>query len=410
MRIIAGLLLLASTTAQADVTRCSDIPADVAYDATDLPEATGDTGWFPSDSDVQLRITGQMIGETHVGMGLQPTACWTASGDMMVTARPREATGVLSSQYGADVHLYGQVHTSVLGYDIDWSGELPVPYIGDLLIAGTAAFDPAFAPVSVSDQTNPITILSTNLLSSIIDITGISGGLALQVKGAMMTTYQTTSIALAGGTITGDTAPVALAAPDTGYGPTLAATPTVSGVVTYAPSLVFDVSVNVSILHVSVVNYELFDVSLPLPSFDRQVTLTGAGAAIPLPKLGSVPDALGFASGGSQTLHVTNTGAAPLMIAQVSAPTGVSVAAVTIAPGGEGDVVVAATDITMLDTSPLVLETNDPSHGSITIALSSTADGEMDEQPVGHAGGCSTGGTASPLALLAVALLLRRRR
>jgi len=121
-----------------------------------------------------------------------------------------------------------------------------------------------------------------------------------------------------------------------------------------------------------------------------------------------VPDALGFATGNSQPLHVTNTGAAPLAIEVVSAPAGVTVAPLTLAPGGDGNLTVVAADPTAF-ASPLVLATNDPNHGTLTIALTATGDGQTDEEPAG-ASGCSAGGAASPLVGIVLVMLLRKRR
>jgi len=209
MRICLALVLASSASvARAEVTRCSTIDADLAYSATDLQEMDGDTGWFPSGYDAQLRITGVVTGQTKVDMGLSPTGCWP---DKMSLAAPgRAQTGLLDSEYGAQLHVYGQIHTSVLGYQIDWSGEIPIPFIPtDLLIAGTTAFDPTLLPgseqpsVSVSDTTSRVprdhepTSCPTSSRSP-----GITGGLALYVQGQMSTTYATSTISFGKDAIT----------------------------------------------------------------------------------------------------------------------------------------------------------------------------------------------------------------
>ena len=155
--IIALGLLAVPHLAHADVTRCSHADADLSYLASDLGDHTGDTGWFPSDTAAQLRITGQLVGQTSVAMGLSPTACWDKG--MTLTAPARMQTGNLDAEYGADVHVYGQIHTSVLGHQIDWDGELPVPFT-DFLLADQTGFDGAMLPgsagASASDTTSRI--------------------------------------------------------------------------------------------------------------------------------------------------------------------------------------------------------------------------------------------------------------
>src|SRR5262245_39762487 len=167
----AGLAILLATAtssqrAAADVTRCSGANADLMYQGTLLAPISGDTGWLPSGSKAQLRLTGRVAGQPTVAMGLSPTACW--DGGLMLTAPGRVGTGLLDFAYGAELHLFGQIHASVLGIHYDWMGEIPIPILPtDLMLANTQAFDPSLLPgspvdhVSGSDTTSPITVLST---------------------------------------------------------------------------------------------------------------------------------------------------------------------------------------------------------------------------------------------------------
>src|SRR5262245_41712340 len=120
MKLLAAAVLVASSgLAHADVNRCSTADADLSFAATDFQELDGDTGWFPGGEPAQLRITGRVTGQTTVDMGLSPTGCWP---DHMSLAAPgRAQTGMLDSEYGAELHVFGQIHTSVLGISIDWS-------------------------------------------------------------------------------------------------------------------------------------------------------------------------------------------------------------------------------------------------------------------------------------------------
>jgi hypothetical protein len=409
------VLIASSTPALADVTRCSGATANVAFDAGDLgalSNLSGDTGWFPDDSPVQIRLAGQVDGSTHVGMQLQPVACWAPDGTMTLTVQPARGTGSLTSQYGTAVQLYARIHTTVLWETVDWEGQIPVPYIGDLLLAGQTAFDPIALPDSpttyaqVSDATNPITVLSSNELSAIIDVTGISGGLALEVEGQMSTTYWTNDVSVVGSQLTSASGTAPVAGP---FGAQLPTRLAVDGTVEYSPALDFILAFQVRILGISVVNLQLANIVLPLPSFDRDVQLTTEGdVAVPLPQLGNVPATLGFGSAASATLHLSNSGAAPLMVEQVAGP---AFAPLTIAPGAAADVVVPAS------TAPdLVLATNDPTNPQLTIALSASSSGQIDQPPADGAGddshaGCSAGGSSTPvMVLLVVAFVIARSR
>src|SRR5439155_11171479 len=126
---------------------------------SDLPNVSGDTGWFPSGSPVQLRIAGRIAGTTMVAMSVSPTACWDPA--MAITAPGEAKTGLLDSEYGAELTVLGKIHASVLGQSINWQGNIPLPdYIPtDLLMAGTTTFDPTALPGSsqpmVSVTSNP---------------------------------------------------------------------------------------------------------------------------------------------------------------------------------------------------------------------------------------------------------------
>jgi len=417
--LVAALLFSAASTARADVTRCAGGDAAVAYAVDDLPTQSGDTGWFPSGYVAQLRLTGEIVGKTTVAMGLAPTACWDHG---MVVATPGEAkSGMLDVEYGAALHLLGQIHTSVLGQSIDWSGEIPIPVLPtDLELAGTTTFDPILLPdstvksASVSDTTSPITVISTNILGNIIDITGISGGLYVTVQGAMTSTYTTTAVSIGDdGVITSATGVATVAAPAAGFGPMLAVAASATGNVHYAPSLVFAANFDVKILGIRVVNWQIASISMPLSAIDRPISLSGSGAQIGLPHIDILPQQLGFANGASQPLQLHNGGAAPLMIEVASAPSGVTAEAVTIAPGADGVVQVTAADPSSVGSAALVLSTNDPNNPSLTVALDPSSSGQSNTPPDGEpSGGCNASGGGSGLLLAGFALvaLVKRRR
>src|SRR6185503_3774768 len=113
-----------------------------------------------------------------VAVGLTPTACW--DGPMTVTVPGRADAGLLDFAYGAELHLYGQIHTSIFGNQIDWQGEIPLAT--DYLLGHTSTFSSSLLPgaevdrVSGSDTTSPLKLIGTDLIGNYIGIPGISGG------------------------------------------------------------------------------------------------------------------------------------------------------------------------------------------------------------------------------------------
>ncbi|HET9992618.1 MAG TPA: hypothetical protein VFQ65_28990, partial [Kofleriaceae bacterium] len=182
-----------------------------------------------------------------------------------------------------------------------------------------------------------------------------------------------------------------------------------SGVVTYNPALTFDVGFNVKILGISVANFTLYSMTVPLPQVDDPIVLGGDQAHIPLPKAPPLAGAhVDFASGATQTLAIHNAGEAPLMIEGSSA--GVSAPLVTIAPGQDGTLGLTAT--AAFSDGDLVLATNDPNQPSVTITVGRDIGGTGlpgDDDAVEHSG-CNAGGQQGGALALALLAILRRRR
>ena len=212
------------------------------------------------------------------------------------------------------------------------------------MLAGTTTFDPILLPdstvksASVSDTTTPITVISSNVLGDLIDITGISGGLYVTVQGAMTSTYTTTAVTIGDdGAITSATGAAAIAAPERRLRPdargrrerdrqrALRAVARIRRELRRQDPR-----------HPASSTGRSRAISMPLSAIDRPISLTGSGAQIGLPHIDVLPQQLGFANGASQQLQLHNGGAAPLMIEVASAPSGVTAEAVTIAPGADG--------------------------------------------------------------------------
>ncbi|MDQ3333755.1 MAG: MYXO-CTERM sorting domain-containing protein [Myxococcota bacterium] len=423
MRTILPAVLLAAAivpaTANADVQRCATADTDLAWTGTDIAEISGDTGWFPSGYVAQLRLSGRVMGHTAVETGVRTQACWGEK--MQATLAGRPGGGFLDVSYGAEVSLKGRIHTSVLGRNIDWEGNIPLPYIPmDLLLEAQTTFDPTIDATKlarVSDATAPITLLTTDLIGDYISIIGISGGLRVTVTASMATTFRTKKATVAGGTIDspGDKVTLQSDGPR-GFGGGFEVPIQSEGVVRYEPRLLFGAGLHVTILGIRVVDWTLISVPMGLPALERTIKLTGESARLALPVLEGIGEGarMDFASGTVQELPVRNLGEAVLSIEPKLAG-GALISRVDIPPGGQDVVkVFVADDAAFANGSfDVTLATNDPDRGDIKIQLGKQVGGTDPGTPPddGEPGGCSAGGSSSlMLGLLGLVAIRRRRR
>jgi hypothetical protein len=329
----------------------------------------------------------------------------------------RPGTGLLDVAYGAELALYGRIHTTVLGQEFNWEGQIPIPWIPeDLLIGATAAFDPTVEPTGVArvtDSTDPVTVISTNLLSSIISLGGISGGLYVTVTGSMATSYRTRSAAFAGATVDAATDRVSIARPSDGFSSSLQLPVALDGVVRYEPALTFAAGFDLRLLGIRVVDWQLVSIPMTLPPIERAVKLTGDPFRIGLPQLDGIGEGarMDFATGNTQSLRIKNDGAARLELAAVEAPPGVSLQSIVLAPGGETSLSVTIDDGALASgTAQLVLETNDPDRARLLVDLGRDVGGTDPGEPPGESSGCASGKRLDLGALLLLALVVVRRR
>ena len=418
---LLALLLAIPAAASADVDRCATADVDVAYAGNDIAEVSGDTGWFPSGYVAQLRLSGKVAGHTLVESGLRTQACWK-DGKMEATLAGRAGAGWLDVAYGAEVSLKGRIHTSVLGKSIDWEGNIPLPYIPmDLLLEGQTAFDPAIDPTKiarVSDGTSPITLLSTDIIGDYLPISGISGGLRVSVSAQMASSFRTKKATVAGGTIDSPTDKVPLESTGPrGFSGGLEVAIQTEGTVRYEPTLRFAAGLQVTILGIRVVDWELFAIPMGLPAFERTIKLTGEATRLALPVLEGIGEGarMDFASGTVQELPVRNLGEGTLSI-EPTVVGGALVSAVTIPPGGSDVVKVFVSDDAAFSAGAfeIKLATNDPDRDEIAIQLGKQVGGTDPGVPPdesGESGGCSAGGSSTwTFGLILLGLLVRRRR
>lgn len=418
--LIPVAALAVPVDAAAEVERCAAADVDLSWTATDFVEMSGDTGWFPGSSPAQLRLTGKVAGHTAVDVGMRTAACWRD--DMQASLEGRDGSGWLDVAYGAELEMFAKIDTSILGQKIFWQGEIPLPYIpSDLLLAGAGAFDPALdasTSARVTDATQPITLLSTDVIGDLIGITGISGGLRVSAKAVMATSYRSRRAIVAETAVTSPTDQVTFAPPSSGFAGALEVPVALDGVIRYQPTIVFHAGFDVKIFGYRVVDWQLFDVPMTLPALERPVHLTGDAAQVPLPELDGIGEGarIDFATGATQALLVKNRGEGVLELEPTTKPAGVVIERVAVEGGASTSLRVTAADGTF-ENGPvqLVLATNDPDHPMVTIELGRDVGGTDPGEPLheepGESSGCSTGGSLHGGAMLCVlALVLRRRR
>jgi MYXO-CTERM domain-containing protein len=416
-------LAIAIPEASAEVNRCATADTDIAFNGNDFVNWSADTGWFPGGSPAQLKLTARVAGKTEVSSGYTATGCWGEK--MEAKLAPKAGSGNFEVAYGAELALYGRIHVNVLFKDFDWEGRIDIPYIpDDLLIADTTTFTPRLAATTaatVTDSTQPVNVISTNLLSEIISLGGISGGIYVSVKGSMSSTFKAAETTVLAQKIATSMDIATIEQPDTGFHSTLAVPIDVKGVVRYAPKLTFAAGFNVKILGVQVVNWDVASITMALPALERTVAMAGPPASLELPEVDGLAEGarMDFSNGTTQVIHIKNTGGAELQLEPTDVPAGVTASPLTLAAGAEGDVSVTASESAVAGGVTLTMATNDPDHPSLVIALDTTGgtdggDGKSDDDEGIPSGGCGCqSGRADGTLLLAFALglvLFRRRR
>lgn len=420
LAVLPLVLGLAMPTVRADeLSKSSSADTDLAFNGNDFIELSGDTGWFPSGFVAQLRVTAKVAGHTNVTAGYRATAYW--DDEMQAGLAPVPSTGYLDVAYGAELALFGRIHTTVLGYTINWEGQIPIPWIPeDLLIAGAGSFDPRLDTfgVYVSDSTDPVTVLSTDAIAQFISVGSISGGLYVSVQGSMTSTYRAKKVSFAGGTVAAAEDRITLDQPTGGFHGNLSLPVAIDGTVKYQPKLTFAAGLDIKIFGIRVVDWHLGSIPMTLPSLDRNIKLGGSPAVVLLPELDGIGDGarMDFESASTQFLHVKNTGEGPLQVMPVSVPAGIQVAGVTLEGHGELDLRITVSDGALAAGSTnLQFTTNDPDRPVVQIQLGMHVGGTDPGTPPEIApagGGCSAGGGGQRfgMLLLGLALVLRRRK
>lgn len=442
-RIGLGLVgaLALPATARADIPAvpcaddpyyCTTAPVSFAYEPKDALDFDFDTGWVPSNSDLQVHLFGGLWATTKLSLSGRLETRWPEA--LTLTAPGNLAGGSLLHHYGVEIGAEGKIDISVLGQTISWTGDLPyVPQV-DLQVAGATVFNawgfPPGATLTSSSQPQKVATIG---LGSLVGIPGLDGGFELDVAIDLSTTWVASAVALArpdgdavvGGPITapdGDTRAEQLADGATDVDMSI------EGTLTYEPTVHLVPALYVEFLGQKF-SIPVADVPVALPATDVDVVLGPERVHIPLPHVttratridfGDVP----FGGEATRALDVRAEGEGPVHAVVAPGLPGVFVVDdgdLELEPGAEAAVdVVFRPDTVGPVQQTLYLLSNDPDAPIQTLELvgNGTFDGLLSP-PRSHAagasadeGGCacraarSPGSTSAPLAAVGLGLAL----
>lgn len=316
---------LAQPTCPADVVGCYAEDADWEWENSLFDSVDFDTGWIPSGSDLQLRFTFRLAGETRVEVGGTPTMSWPAPIEARVPGRP--GTGYLSSDYGLEIRLYFRFEVSVAGITYTFMDEIDIPFIPmDLRAFGEEMWDPFLFPpadpVLIRDATEDIELVSVSL-GSIVSIPGVDGGLRVDGNLELDTTYQTLRIVMDDGDSPTITMPdgVSLLAPvgaTADYGPARDVLIRPEGILEYLLRLNFIPTIFLDVVGVGF-TFPVATLPIELADLDDDVIFDDVNIHVPLPDVDIRPRMIDFGDvevgdTATETLIVNNDGEAELEV------------------------------------------------------------------------------------------------
>ncbi len=393
--------------------RCESTAAvHVAHENKLFEPINLDTGWFPDDWDVQVRVKTRARGETMIDMNADLAAKWPA----IAATLPGEADGgTLDMGYGLEVIPLLRIDVDIPFYgDFKWEGEIPTSDTlpTDLLMDGMTAFQPyAFGdPATVSGSTDRVLVVGYELDDSIIDIPGITGVLGIEVQATLTANYKTDSVSVDGAILNDNSVSVSLgAAGAEGYGSVLDVAVQPAGTIEYTLSLSVFPQFRVELLGFTIGELDLAEWSFDVWDDASEIVFDEQIASLPLPDLSPESSGLSLQEDGSGALKITNTGQRELVLTVNEIAQGLSAESIRIAPGEIGalSVTTGAEALGAFRAGTIAFATNDPD--TPIFLLDVAADGVPlpgDDQSggcfVGSASG--TGGAGSLFLIVGLAL------
>jgi hypothetical protein len=444
-----GVRMQPSPYCPVDAVGCNLTDVDFEYHHDAFAGAGFDTGWIPSSGAIQLRFALALTGRTDVTMGGTVVTSWPPALDTQVVGRP--GTGHLGMNYGVTLVAQLRFHASILGASYSWEGSIPTPAIlSDLAAVAETTFNPfalpgdILRPVTVSDSSARFHLISYGLTDDIISIPGLNGGIAIDMEGALSTSYQTNSIVIANADSIVATDGHSRVFPEEGATEGFGAFKNIvlhpDGTLAYDGTITLYPTVFITLLGFDF-DYDIAEIPIHFGAGGMEVMFADDIAHVPLPDVDFSVSSVDFgtveaATTEHRTLTIGNAGEAPLELSPRGLRNGFNAPrdTIVIMPGESEEL-----DVTFLSTTPgsassnLQIDTNDPDAPLLFVRLSASvpasdagtlSDGGVnDDASFGapfppQSGGCgcdiATSRSATPLALalamLVLGLVVRRAR
>lgn len=388
---------------------CEVAGLDFWWEESAFDDIMWDTGWVPTDSDVQVRFALTVLGRTQVGMSGTAETSWPEPLTVGIPGQP--ATGWLSVGYGAQLTAKLRFHVTILGSDYDWEGDLPFisDYPTDLLLLAETVFDPFVLagapvnPVTAYDITDRFTVFTYDILGA-VGIPGVEGSVSLQMEAALEARYHTARIDVG-------TAPVIFAEGGTtrldppgpeGYGAAADFSVLPWGIVDYAGGFNLYPHVTVEIIGFTVIDEDLAAIPIVLDLTSVPTAFEPAAVHVPLPDVGLTPGELAVTETAPGLLTFENAGEAPLLVHAESWPASLVglPPSFVVAPGATQDVEVTPVAGAESGVVLVAFSTNDPDTAELVVPVTVTAipaPPEPDAGPGGPGDGDAGGGPGGEL-------------
>jgi len=366
-----------------DAVGCHQGDVDFAYREMRLPSVSLDTGWVPGGSPIQVRFTLDMMGETHIDMGGQLNTYWPFGLTMGVPGRAD--AGLLHMAWGVQVTAQARINVTVLGVRYTWTGNIPFVPEFDLRLVDDQTFTPFVLPGSVprpvvaEDTTDSLRLFGVGIRDIVGgSIAGIDGGLEVQARGRLRTSYQGTR------TFIDDARAPILTALEAvqyweptpaGFGAFQDITVRPEGTLSYDGQVVLTPAFYVTLLGR---RWEIPIVDVPIRIVDstQSIMFDADMVHVPLPDIAIDPTMLDigtieFGASSMRSLRIRNQGEAELTVrVQPSMSIDLSAPMLSLPPSSEGTLDL---DIMPLSAGPysetLTLRTNDPDQPTIRIRV-----------------------------------------
>ncbi len=401
-----------------------------------------DSGWVPAGSPLQVRFGVHLGGSTELDLGGTAVTSWPPALDVAVPGRP--GTGRLAIDYGLEITARIRIDVEVGGVRYTWEGDIPLPggIPRDLRVAAESTFDPFVLPpseprpVTAWDDTDMVTVLNVDLTDALIPIPGIGGGFLVDAVGSLEGDYQTDRIEISDAvtdiTLENEAVIVRADPGATELGGSKDFTVLPHGTIRYDGDITLYPRLYIEIAGRRF-DLTLAEVPLNVVDLTSETAFEPASVHVPLPDVRIEPTALDLGEvpiggAGERLVTIHNDGEAALWVRfeEPAAPFSVLTTSLTVPPSSSARLLVRFAPTSPGDASAVLsLATNDPDEPRVVLRLTGVGTGEADASlpdagvvdgggGLTMAGGCgcraAPASDPSPLALLAVGLLLAARR